>query len=155
MELIQVSLTLERFQKFPTHLVDALEFVNGFPSLIVLLLFKLFLFHCAPGQVSLCAGPSAIALPAAVCHIGGGIPVVTVSLSPALLCTPSVGCRAEAVSVSCQFFFRRNCFVWRQRVSVSMGRGDQGLPTLGLSPCCTFDFQLYCRSQLKSEVYHA
>lgn len=113
---------LREFEQFLAHLVDTLGLINGFPSQMVQLPFKLVVFH-APGQVSLSAGPSVISLLNCwLLHWEVWLP----SLPCLLLSYPFfvVPLLHTSCSVSPQFFFRRNCSVCRDRVSVSMGGGE-------------------------------
>lgn len=73
-------------QQFPHHLVDALGLVNGFSSLIFPLPFKphlcfIFCFSSGARWANLCVGSSVLSPPTAVCSVGGGVPMVPVSLS--------------------------------------------------------------------------
>lgn len=81
---------------------------------IVQVLFKLLMFCCVPGSVSLHLGSLAISLPSARHCTGSGVPTGTVSpcLSYQFRCGPSI-CSSCLVSLQ---IFRRNCSICRCRL---------------------------------------
>ena len=87
--------------------------------------FKLTVFHCFPGWLSLHTSPSAISLPPAGWRLRDRVPIDIISLSllPISMCFLYLAL-CKSCSISPQLFFRSNCSLHRCRFGVSLG-GDE------------------------------